>query len=145
VGAECRHNLIYWRYGFYAGIGPGAHGRLPVGDARHATTTEKHPETWRDAVLRDGRAYTTDTALTRDEQADEALLMGLRLSEGLELGRLETLADVRPAAQAIDGLIGLGLIERMSDDRIAATADGRMVLNAVVAELSGAMEEAVYV
>jgi oxygen-independent coproporphyrinogen-3 oxidase len=137
-GAESRHNLVYWRYGFYAGIGPGAHGRLPVGGARMATMTERHPEAWRDAVLENGHAWTTDTPLEAEEQADEALLMGLRLLEGLPLARLAA-QGFEIEAGAIDALVGHGMLTRASGDRLVATADGRMVLNAVVAALSKAM------
>jgi oxygen-independent coproporphyrinogen-3 oxidase len=137
-GGESRHNLVYWRYGPYAGIGPGAHGRLPVGAARHATTTERHPETWRDAVLRDGHAYTTDTALTAEEQADEALLMGLRLAEGLPRSRLRAFGfDL--ASTTIDEIVAHGLLVPGSHTTLVATPDGRMILNAVVAALSKTM------
>ncbi len=135
-GEESRHNRLYWRYGTYAGIGPGAHGRLPVGGARHATVTEKHPESWRDRVMRDGHGMTDNQAVSREEMADEALLMGLRLVEGIDLRSIAALAGVRPAAATIASLAGLGLIAQPTPDRIRATLDGRLVLNAVVAELA---------
>lgn len=138
-GEESRHNLVYWRYGSYAGIGPGAHGRLVIDGVRHATTTERHPERWRDAVLRDGHGMTSRTALATDEQADEALLMGLRLAEGLDLARLQSIDGTLPAAATIDGLVAHGMLRRIGNARIAATDAGRMVLNAVIAELSSAM------
>ena len=87
-GEECRHNLLYWRYGEYAGIGPGAHGRVVVDGARHATLTERQPERWLGRVEADGHGTVESTPLSRAEQADEALLMGLRLTEGVDLGRL---------------------------------------------------------
>src|SRR3981189_3575849 len=85
--AECRHNLVYWRYGEYAGIRPGAQGRLVVDGARRATATEKRPEAWLMRVEALGHGVTIDDLLSRDEQADEFLLMGLRLTEGIDPGR----------------------------------------------------------
>lgn len=137
VGEESRHNLLYWRYGEYAGIGPGAHGRLIADGARHATVTERHPETWCDSVETQGHAYTSDVTLNADEQCDEALLMGLRLREGLALSRLADLSGATPAAATVAGLRSLGLIETRDDgQRLRATARGRFVLDSVVAELS---------
>src|SRR5262249_36549441 len=81
--AECRHNLVYWRYHEYAGIGPGAHGRLVIDGARHATATERRPESWMMRVEAQGDGLVSDERLTRAEQADEFLLMGLRLTEGI--------------------------------------------------------------
>src|SRR5215475_3331396 len=78
-GGECRHNLIYWRAHEYAGIGPGGHGRLDIDGARHATATEKRPEGWLVRVQEQGHGVVTDEVLTREEAADEFLLMGLRL------------------------------------------------------------------
>src|SRR5262249_21938704 len=91
-GAECRHNLVYWRYGEYAGIGPGAHGRLDVGGERRATATERNPERWLERVETYGHGLVTDDALTRTEQADELLLMGLRLAEGIAPERYRAFA-----------------------------------------------------
>ena len=140
-GEESRHNLVYWRYGEYAGIGPGAHGRLSIGGVRHATTTERTPETWCAAVEREGHGRRDMVALTRAEAADEALLMGMRLVEGLDLDRLAAVGGVRPASERVAALAGLGLLEPIADGtRIRATAEGRLVLNALVAELSAALE-----
>jgi len=86
-GSECRHNLVYWRAQEYAGIGPGAHGRLDVAGNRHATATEKSPQQWLARVERDGHGLIADDALTREELADEFLLMGLRLAEGIDPAR----------------------------------------------------------
>src|SRR5437588_211694 len=83
-GAECRHNLIYWRAQEYAGIGPGAHGRLEINNARHATATEKRPESWLMRVESLGHGLITDDILQPAEMADEFLLMGLRLVEGID-------------------------------------------------------------
>jgi putative oxygen-independent coproporphyrinogen III oxidase len=133
---ESRHNLLYWRYGTYAGIGPGAHGRLMIAGARHATETERHPERWRDRVTASGHGRTATTPLTTDEAFDEALLMGLRLSEGLALERLKRLSGRVPSPAAIEGLARLGMLEHTAGARIKAIGDGRFVLNAIVAELS---------
>src|SRR5690606_29631566 len=86
-GAESRHNLTYWRYGDYAGIGPGAHGRLTRGPFKIATATERRPETWLEFVERQGHGMVEQEDLVRDEQADELRLMGLRLTEGVALAR----------------------------------------------------------
>src|SRR5262249_22493036 len=91
-GAECRHNLLYWRYGEYAGIGPGAHGRLIVDGERFATATEKRPEAWLGRVEASGDGVTTDDLLTHEQQGDELLLMGLRLAEGIDPARYEQLS-----------------------------------------------------
>src|SRR5262249_58450815 len=82
--AECRHNLTYWRAQEYAGIGPGAHGRLDIAGVRRATATEKRPESWLMRVESRGHGVVTDEALTREQAADELLLMGLRLAEGID-------------------------------------------------------------
>ena len=138
-GQESRHNLIYWRYGEYAGIGPGAHGRILVGGKRHATVTERKPEAWAEAVERDGHGITEQTALSPAEEADEMLLMGLRLHEGLDLARLGSLTGLIPSAASIEELIGLERLERLGNSRIRATPEGRFVLNAVVAKLAAGM------
>ena len=88
-GEESRHNLLYWRYGEYAGVGPGAHGRLVVDGARHATSTERNPERWAARVEQHGHGIIEETPLSAAEEADEMLLMGLRLGEGVDLDRLE--------------------------------------------------------
>lgn len=138
-GQESQHNLLYWRYGEYAGIGPGAHGRLLVDGTRRATSTERNPEQWLARVAASGHGRIEDDPLTPAECADEALLMGLRLTEGLDLTRLATLAGTQPGAASIDRLIDQGLLERVGTSRLRATATGRMVLNRVVLELATAM------
>jgi len=91
-GAECRHNLVYWRAQEYAGIGPGAHGRLEVAGGRHATATEKRPESWLMRVESLGHGVVSEEALTREQAADEFLLVGLRLAEGIDPARYARLA-----------------------------------------------------
>ncbi len=138
-GQESRHNLLYWRYGEYAGIGPGAHGRLIVDHTRRATSTEHNPEQWLERVTAQGHGRIEDEALTPAECADEALLMGLRLTEGLDLKRLAMLAGTAPTADRIDTLVAQGMLERLGPTRIRATAPGRMVLNRVILELAKGM------
>ncbi len=134
-GAECRHNLVYWRYGEYAGVGPGAHGRLIVDGARIATATERHPETWLRRVEKSGHGLVTDEPLGALEQADEFLLMGLRLREGIALQRFEKLAGRALDPARIAALKAEGLIE-ITGDRLRVTAAGFPVLDAVVADLA---------
>ncbi|MFC2252783.1 radical SAM family heme chaperone HemW [Labrys portucalensis] len=135
-GAECRHNLVYWRYGEYAGIGPGAHGRLiDATGARRALSTERSPEKWLAGVRTNGHGLVDDQALTPDQQGDEMLLMGLRLAEGIDLARLARLRG-RPMAEAtLAGLQQNGMVERR-DDRVRVTRAGFPLLDAVVAELA---------
>ena len=115
---------------------PGAHGRLPVGPERYATAAEKHPETWREQVLTAGHALITNTPLSLAEQADEALLMGLRLTAGLDLQHLQKFGGATLDTRTIQHLCDLGLLQLTGTDHIHATCDGRLVLNAVIAELS---------
>jgi len=138
-GEECRHNLLYWRYGEYAGIGPGAHGRVIVAGTRQATTTERNPERWAARVEADGHGLSEAAPLTPAEAADEALLMGLRLTEGIDLDRLAAVGGLTPAAHAVDELIALGLLERCGVSRLRASRSGRFVLNEVVLRLSSAL------
>src|SRR6185436_12679891 len=91
-GAECRHNLVYWRGNEYAGIGPGAHGRIDIDGVRHAIATEKRPEAWVMRVEANGSGVVTDDLLNSEEQADEFLLMGLRLAEGIDPRRYAALS-----------------------------------------------------
>ncbi|MFP3942730.1 MAG: radical SAM family heme chaperone HemW [Alphaproteobacteria bacterium] len=135
AGAESRHNLTYWRYGRYAGIGPGAHGRLSAGGKRHALSTLRAPEAWLAAVEAQGHGIDTYHALTAGEQGREFLLMGLRLAEGVDLARYEALAGAPLDADRVAALTEEGLLRAMPGRRLAATAAGRLLLNAVIAEL----------
>lgn len=135
-GEESRHNLVYWRYGEYAGVGPGAHGRLVIDGVRHAFVTEKQPEVWAGAVEKSGHGIVEDAALSSAEAADELLLMGLRLTEGLDLDRLARVGGVVPSTRAIAKLQNLGMIEGVGNQRLRATRAGRFVLNELVLELS---------
>ena len=136
-GAESRHNLVYWRYGEYAGVGPGAHGRLVVsGRGRVAHSTEKHPEMWLTVVEADGHGLVEDELLSPGEQGDEYLLMGLRLAEGIDPDRYMMLADRRLDPDRISELISDNMIEQTEEGRLRVTQDGFPVLDSVVADLA---------
>ena len=136
-GAESRHNLTYWRYGEYAGVGPGAHGRLQTAKGRRAQSTEKHPEMWLTVVEGEGHGLVEDDQLSPEEMADEFLLMGLRLAEGIEPKRYEALAGKPLSGSRISSLVADGMVEMTSLGRIRVTAEGFPVLDAVVADLAG--------
>jgi putative oxygen-independent coproporphyrinogen III oxidase len=135
-GAECRHNLVYWRYHEYAGVGPGAHGRLVVDGRRYATSTERRPESWLMRVEANGHGLIDDEPLTRAEQADEYLLMGLRLAEGIDLSRYTEFAGHALDEARIKALGAEGFIEATQDGRLRVTRSGFPVLDAVVADLA---------
>jgi oxygen-independent coproporphyrinogen-3 oxidase len=134
--AECRHNLVYWRYGEYAGVGPGAHGRLVGGDGRHATANEKNPETWLEKVESWGDGVVVDDRLTSEEEGDEMLLMGLRLAEGIDLARYRSIAGRSLDPARLSDLVAHGMVETPASDRVRATRAGFFVLDAVVADLA---------
>jgi putative oxygen-independent coproporphyrinogen III oxidase len=135
-GAECRHNLVYWRGQEYAGIGPGAHGRLDIGGRRHATATDKRPEAWVMRVEANGHGVMTDDELNSEERADEFLLMGLRLAEGIDPKRYAAISGraLNPARIAL--LREEGAIVVDADGRLRVTQEGFPVLDAVVADLA---------
>jgi putative oxygen-independent coproporphyrinogen III oxidase len=135
-GAECRHNLVYWRGQEYAGIGPGAHGRLDIDGVRHATATEKRPEAWLMRVEANGHGVVTDDALNREERADEFLLMGLRLREGIDPERYAALSGRVIDPRRIAVLREEGAITVDADGRLRVTQAGFPVLDAVVADLA---------
>lgn len=135
-GAESRHNLTYWRYGDYVGIGPGAHGRFAGEAGRLATVAEKHPETWAELVRARGHGIAGTETLAAPAQCDEMLLMGLRLAEGLDLARHEALAGKPIDGGKMRAMIDLGMVEPVGNARIRATRAGRMVLDSVIAELA---------
>lgn len=135
AGAECRHNLIYWRSGAWAGVGPGAHARLLICGRRHAAATLRAPEAWLAQVERTGHGIETLLALSDREAAEEYLLMGLRLAEGIECDRYAALSGRPLDAERIADLEREGLI--MTDGkRLAATTLGRPVLNSLIAALA---------
>jgi putative oxygen-independent coproporphyrinogen III oxidase len=135
-GAECKHNLVYWRGQEYAGIGPGAHGRLDIDGIRHAVATEKRPETWLMRVEASGHGIITDDHLNSEECADEFLLMGLRLAEGIDPERYAALSGRALDPQRIAVLRQQGAIVVDADGRLRVTKAGFPVLDAVVADLA---------
>ena len=135
-GAECRHNLVYWRGDEYAGIGPGAHGRLDSGGLRHAIATEKRPEAWLMRVEATGHGVITDDRLNSEERADEFLLMGLRLNEGIDPKRYAALSGRALDPGRIATLTEEGAITVDASGRLRVTQSGFPVLDAVVADLA---------
>ncbi|WP_371731616.1 radical SAM family heme chaperone HemW [Shinella sp. AETb1-6] len=135
-GCESRHNLTYWRYGDYVGIGPGAHGRLTTGGAKIATATERKPEAWLGLVEAEGHGMIEQELLEREAQADELLLMGLRLKEGVDLARWQSLSGRDPDPDREQFLIEHGFIERLGNSRLRCTPAGMLILDAVVADLA---------
>ena len=138
-GAECRHNLAYWRYQDYVGVGPGAHGRLSRAGAKFATRQYRLPEKWLAAVEATGIGLEETVAIEHDSAIEEMLMMGMRLVEGVSRTRLERIAG-RDAETLLGGnlahLIEAGFIT-LDTERLAATAAGRQRLNAVLAALLG--------
>jgi oxygen-independent coproporphyrinogen-3 oxidase len=130
-GAEAAHNLVYWRGGEYLGVGPGAHGRISIDGQRHATIARRTPEDWLTAVARDGHGLMEQRALSHGDQAEEYVLMGLRLAEGIDHTRYQALAGrtLDLAALIDDGLI------IQAGQQIKASPRGRLVLNALIAAL----------
>ena len=144
-GEESQHNLTYWRYGSYAGIGPGAQGRLPIGEGvssdanapvRLATNTERMPEVWATHVKKFGHGFTEQVPVSRIQAADEMLLMGLRLREGINLDRLANITGLRPCQSAINALLNDELIQPLNDDVVATTNKGRLLVDKIVLALS---------
>lgn len=135
-GAESRHNLIYWRYGEYAGVGPGAHGRFVEDGRRVVTFTEKLPERWLELVETRGHGVVGGETLTRGEEADEFLLMGLRLVEGIDLARYEVLSGRSLSDRRLSVLQEEGLVAPIGNSRLRATPAGMIVLDALVADLA---------
>jgi oxygen-independent coproporphyrinogen-3 oxidase len=133
-GEESRHNLVYWRYGDYLGVGPGAHGRLTIAGEKIATATERQPEAWLKAVEAQGHGLERWDGVTSEEQGTERLLMGLRLREGVDRATVEA-AIGRPLSPArIEALQDQRLLTN-DNGRLRTTASGRLVLNAVLKQL----------
>ncbi len=136
AGAESRHNLVYWRYQEYAGVGPGAHGRLVINGQRRAQSTEKSPEAWLKAVEANGHGLIEDDALNAEEQGDEMLVMGLRLREGIDLARYQTLSGRSISPKQVAFLTEDGLVEVLANGKLRVTSAGFPVLDAIVADLA---------
>ncbi len=140
-GAQCRHNLTYWRGRDYVGVGPGAHGRLTLEAGRTATANHKNPELWRRQVAEKGHGLTERAILDRSEIGDEFLVMGLRLAEGIDPARYQALSGRSLSPQTVRFLCDCGLLQVTDAGRLRATSAGALVLNAVVAELAMQRDE----
>ncbi|MDJ0447335.1 radical SAM family heme chaperone HemW [Methylocystis sp. JR02] len=136
AGAECRHNLVYWRYGEYIGVGPGAHGRIVTTRGRRAQACERHPEMWLTCVETEGHGLVEDELLNPEQEGDEFLLMGLRLREGVDPQRYFLLTGKKLSQSRISELIGDGLVEVTRENRLRVSSEGFPVLDAVVADLA---------
>jgi len=133
-GAESRHNLIYWRYGDYIGIGPGAHGRITLNGQRHATETHLMPNAWLEAVSHGGSGETLRTVISDADQGTEYILMGMRVVSGISHHRYNAITGRWLDSTALDQLQDMGMIT-VRGDQIAATASGRAVLNTVMSHM----------
>ena len=135
TGAECQHNMVYWRYGDYAGIGPGAHGRLTINGHRHATAAFRNPTDWLEAV-RQGCGDSINEPLLAKDQAAEYLVMGLRINDGIDRERYKSLSGRDLDPDKLADLFNQGLILD-SNNIISASQRGRPVLNHIIRELAG--------
>jgi oxygen-independent coproporphyrinogen-3 oxidase len=133
IGSESRHNQIYWRYGDYAGVGPGAHARLTLNGQRHAIETWRNPNKWMEEAEA-GNGENLKEAIDKEDQAAEFLMMGLRLSEGVDLKRYEALAGKPIEGTRVATLQDIGMI-KIENSRLRVLPQGRMVLNSVLSEL----------
>jgi putative oxygen-independent coproporphyrinogen III oxidase len=135
TGAESRHNLMYWQYGDYAGIGAGAHGRVTIGDELHATRRHRAPEVWAERVECEGHGTTDDVVLTAQDRAREMLLVGLRLYTGVDVSRFtERTGLALVEAMDLDVLaraVSEGYMQR-DLDRVRATEQGMLRLDALL-------------
>jgi len=133
-GAMCEHNLIYWRYGTYIGAGPGAHGRVRKDGRLYATSEIRAPEAWLDSVREAGHGLIEMREVEPEDQAEEMMIMGLRLAEGIMISRFESLSGLSINTDKVSELVASGLIET-DRDRLRATQKGRQVLNSVLVAL----------
>jgi oxygen-independent coproporphyrinogen-3 oxidase len=137
-GSECRHNLIYWRYEDYVGVGPGAHGRFRDGTGKRATRRTSGPQAWLEMVERAGHGTAETSCIAGRALVEEALMMGLRLAEGIDRARFAALTGVDPVAaldqRQVEPLLAAGYLE-IDSRRFAATSSGRQRLNAVLERL----------
>ena len=133
--AQARHNLIYWRSGDWIGIGPGAHGRISHESARIATEAQRRPDDYISAVREKGVGWLTEERLTPEQVGDEMLLMGLRISEGVELTRIDSVR-IKPLNRTrLDWLVEQGLVVH-TEGRVRLTQTGRPLANRIAAELA---------
>ena len=135
-GCESLHNLTYWRYGDYAGIGPGAHSRLTLDGERTGFAIETYPETWLAEVEAKNHGIWNVEVLNEEQAGDEMLLMGLRLKEGISISRFEMISGCPIDEAQIKSLVDDGMLEKLSDDIVRVSREGWFVLDAVVADLA---------
>jgi oxygen-independent coproporphyrinogen-3 oxidase len=137
-GAACRHNLIYWRYQDYVGIGPGAHGRFAEGSAKKATRRSSGPEAWLEAVERTGHGTAETSSVEGRDMMEEALMMGLRLADGIDRATFASVTGVDPIeaidAARLEPLVRAGFLE-VDPTHLRATSEGRQRLNALLERL----------
>lgn len=133
--AQSQHNLLYWRSGDWVGVGPGAHGRVTTASGRLALEAQRRPADYIDAVRENGVGLISEAMLTDAQAADEMLMMGLRVAEGIELARLERLRGAPLEGDALRWLIEQGLVTR-EGERLRLTARGRPLANRIAAELA---------
>lgn len=133
--ARSKHNLIYWRSGDWIGVGPGAHGRVTHGGARIALEAQRRPADYIDAVREHGAGWITEAQLTGEQAADEMLLMGLRVSEGVETACIEALRGRPLNHDALAWLVEHGLVSH-EQGRLSLTREGRVLANRIAAELA---------
>jgi len=137
IGHECRHNMLYWTYGEYAGVGPGAHSRLiNRDDSRRAISMEKHPETWLNQVIDYSHGIAEDAAVIGEELAHECLLMGLRTNRGVDLDQLQRMNGKLANWDEMDHLVRDGMVKLVGNQRIVATRAGRQILNSVIEHIA---------
>ncbi|PCJ68844.1 MAG: coproporphyrinogen III oxidase [Rhodobiaceae bacterium] len=138
AGAECRHNLTYWRYGDYVGVGPGAHGRLGgragARATKRATVSEHMPTKWLALVEAQGHGLIEQETISAENASEEMLLMGLRLSEGISLSRFEEISSRKIDPDRLTFFAKKNLVT-VTGDRLVATASGRLVLNRLLSEI----------
>jgi len=137
-GAACRHNLIYWRYQDYVGIGPGAHGRFAVDNAKRAIRRSSGPEAWLESVERTGHGTAETSTVEGQDLVEEALMMGLRLADGIDRATFASVTGVDPVeaidATRLDPLVRAGFLE-IDVTHLRATSEGRQRLNALLERL----------
>jgi oxygen-independent coproporphyrinogen-3 oxidase len=137
LGHECRHSMLYWTYGEYAGVGPGAHSRLINDDgSRRALSTERHPETWLENVAAQSNAVIEDLVVAGEGAAHECLLMGLRTVHGVDLDRLQAMSGRKPNWSQLEHLVKDGLVLMQGNQKLVATPLGRQVLNSVIEHIA---------
>ncbi len=134
--SECKHNLNYWRYGDYIGVGPGAHGRLTINSQRFATLIEKHPETWLKCVESDSHGVINFDQLSDIDCGNEYLIMALRTTEGIDLNRFEQLSGQQLNSEKLDYFFDNGLLIKSKDQHIKPTEKAFLLVNSIVAELA---------